>query len=75
MIRCLHVESDLLALLFASGRGHLGSIEGGDIALDGLGGLGLEVDIVDAEVFVEPVDLIVDVVLGDPGAFDDQSLD
>lgn len=75
MIRGLHVESDLLALIFAGGGSHLGSVEGGDVALDGLGGLGLEVDIVDAKVLVEPLDLGIDVVLGDPGALNDQSLD
>lgn len=48
MICGLHVESDLLALIFASRRSDLGSVEGGDVALDGLGGLGLEVDIVNA---------------------------
>lgn len=75
MICGLHVESDLLALIFASRRSDLGGVERGDVALDGLGCLGLEVDIVDAKVLVEPLDLDIDVVLGDPGALDDQSLD
>jgi hypothetical protein len=44
----LHIESDLLTPVFASGGSDLGSVEGGDVALDGLGGLGLEVDVVDA---------------------------
>ena len=48
MVCGLHVESYLLALIFASRRSDLGCVERGDVALDGLGCLGLEVDIVDA---------------------------
>ncbi len=59
----------------ASGRCNLGGVEVCDVRLDGLWGLGLEVDIVNGELVVEPLDLAADLVFRDPGTSLDQPLD
>lgn len=61
-----HVQADLLLLVLPGKGGNLGRVERGDIARNGVDALELEVDIVDAEGVVEPLDLLIDEVVGDP---------
>lgn len=75
MVGGLHVESDLLALVVASRSSNLGSVQGGDVALDSIWVLSLEVDIVNGELVVEPLNLAVNLVFWNPGAGFDESLD
>lgn len=70
----LHVQSNLLDLVFSGIRRNFGSIEGGDVGDDGLDIFGLEVYVVNAEFIVEPVDLIVDKLWWDPTAFFNETL-
>lgn len=64
-----------MALVMASCCSDLCGIQRGDVALDGVWVLSLEVDIVDGELVVEPFDLAVDLVFWDPRASSDELLD
>jgi len=75
MVRCLHVQPDLFVLVLAGEGGDLGGVEGCDVVGDGLDGLQLEVDIVNAQLVVEPDGLGVDELLGNPSAFADMCSD
>jgi hypothetical protein len=67
MILRFHVESDLLALVLTSESRNFGCVKGGDVTRDSINALELEVDIVDSEIVVEPIDLLVDELLRYPG--------
>jgi hypothetical protein len=67
MVLGFHVQSDFLALVHTSESRNLGGVEGGDIASDGINALDLEVDIVNSEIVVEPIDLFIDEILRYPG--------
>jgi hypothetical protein len=71
----LHVQADLLALVLAGKGGDLGGVEGGNLAGNDLRGLDVEVNIINAELFVEPADLVLDQRLGDPATAQDDILD
>ena len=71
----LHVEADLLALVLAGQGGDLGGVQRGDLAGDGQGLLQVEVDVVDAELFVEELDLVVHLGLRDDTRLEEEPLD
>jgi len=75
MIGSFHVESDFLALVFASSSSYLCRVEGSNVARDGFRRLGFEIDIVNAEIIVEPFDLAINVICWDPGGFQNGLLD
>lgn len=71
----LHIEANLLALVLAGVGGDLGGVEGSNLVGNDLGGLDAEVDIIDAELLVEPAGLLVDEGLGDPAIAEDDTAD
>ena len=71
----LHVKADLFLLVLAGRGSDFGSIQGGDVAGDDLGGLNVEVDIIDAQLLVEPLNLVVNLALGDETSSLDDLLD
>lgn len=75
MVVSLHVQSDLLLLVLASEGSNLGGVEGGDVAGDDIGGLKLEVDIINAKVLVEPLNLLINLGFRDVASSPDQRLD
>jgi hypothetical protein len=54
---------------------NLGGVEGGDLVGNDIGGLDVEVNIVDAQLLVEPLNLLVNQGLGEPAALLDDGLD
>lgn len=75
MVVGLHVETNLLLLVLADRGSHLGGVQRGDLVGDGVGDFDLEVDVINAELFVEPVDLLIDDGLGHPTTLLDDLLD
>lgn len=64
-----------MTLVLASKSCNFGSIQGGDAAGNGINAFELEVDVVDAKFVVIPSYLLVDELLGYPGAALKLSLD
>ena len=79
--RAAPIRVDLLQLdrqgigIMLRGREDLRAVEGKDVVRDALGGLGGEVGVVDAEVVVEPGDLVGDELWRDEPALADEPLD
>jgi len=65
MVLGLHVKADLLSLVLAGKRRNLGSVQGGNLASNHARLLQVEVYIVNTELFIEKLDLIVDLRGGD----------
>lgn len=75
VVLSLHLEADLLTLILAGESGDLGRVQRHDVAGNHLGLLNGEVHIVDAQLVVEPMNLLVDQRLGNPGSLEDDGLD
>lgn len=75
VVLSLHVEADLLALVLTGESGDLGGIEGGDLSGNDIRALNAEVDIIDAELLVEPVNLLINERLGNPAGLGDNGPD
>jgi len=75
VVASLHIQTDLLLLVLASEGSNLGGVERGDVAGDDIRGLKLEVDIIDAKVLVEPLNLLINLGLRDEASSSDQRLD
>ena len=71
----LHVQTDLLLGILTHRCGYLGSVEGSDLVGNNCGRLNLEVDVVNAKLLVEPVNLVLDNSLGKPSVLLNDFLD
>jgi len=61
----LHVEADLLLLVLSGIGGDLGSVERGNVAGNDSRGLNVEVDIINAQLLIEPLNLLISLGLWD----------
>ena len=75
VVLSLHVKADLLALVLTGESGDLGGVEGGDLSGNNFRALNAEVDIIDAELLVEPVNLLINESLRNPAGLSDNGPD